>query len=233
MLAPRYAVSEHHTASDSLSKCVHISKSSDQRGSGFHGLGIHPLLINRHGILYERLSCSEKADCGHLSLLLTLTGLVITKWHKRRERPTTPSPTSPKETASHILKPSCMSAVTMILPTSIIVQTMTEQMKPKVEMLTSLRRSTGYLSTTSGHYSPLVWHSWVESEVSNQYAISLSLYELIFPPGYGLIAPVLGEINADIGPSPNIYWVPLVNLCGGAVFFLMVGQLSDIFGRRW
>lgn len=44
---------------------------------------------------------------------------------------------------------------------------------------------------------------------------------------------MLGEINADIGPSPNIYWVPLVNLCGGAVFFLMVGQLSDIFGRRW
>ena len=51
--------------------------------------------------------------------------------------------------------------------------------------------------------------------------------------GYGLIAPVLSEINAEIGPSPNINWVPLVNLCGGAVFFLMVGQLSDIFGRRW
>jgi hypothetical protein len=51
--------------------------------------------------------------------------------------------------------------------------------------------------------------------------------------GYGLIAPVLSEINADIGPSPNIYWVPLVNLCGGCVFFLLVGRLSDIFGRRW
>lgn len=51
--------------------------------------------------------------------------------------------------------------------------------------------------------------------------------------GYGLIAPVLGEINADIGPSPNIYWVPLVNLCGGCIFFLLVGRLSDIFGRRW
>ncbi|KAK4942349.1 hypothetical protein LTR10_017956 [Elasticomyces elasticus] len=40
--------------------------------------------------------------------------------------------------------------------------------------------------------------------------------------GYGLIAPVLSDINADIGPSPNINWIPLVNLCGGAVFFLMV-----------
>lgn len=51
--------------------------------------------------------------------------------------------------------------------------------------------------------------------------------------GYGLIAPVLSDINADIGPSPNIYWIPLVNLCGGCVFFLLVGRLSDIFGRRW
>lgn len=50
--------------------------------------------------------------------------------------------------------------------------------------------------------------------------------------GFGLIAPVVTQINADIGPSPNINWVPLVNICGGAVFFLMVGKLSDIFGRR-
>ena len=49
--------------------------------------------------------------------------------------------------------------------------------------------------------------------------------------GYGLIAPVLTEINADIGPSANINWVPLANICCGAVFFLMVGQLSDIFGE--
>ena len=48
-----------------------------------------------------------------------------------------------------------------------------------------------------------------------------------------MISPVLSEINADIGPSPNINWVSLVNLCAGAVFFLLVGQLSDIFGRRW
>jgi len=60
------------------------------------------------------------------------------------------------------------------------------------------------------------------------------LREVLIPiTGYGLIAPVLIEINADIGPSPNINWVPLANLSCGAVFFLMVGQLSDIFGRRW
>jgi MFS family permease len=51
--------------------------------------------------------------------------------------------------------------------------------------------------------------------------------------GYGLIAPILTQINEDIGPSPNILWVPLANTVLGAIVFLMVGQLSDIFGRRW
>lgn len=51
--------------------------------------------------------------------------------------------------------------------------------------------------------------------------------------GYGLIAPILTEIDDEIGPSANINWVPLANLACGAVFFLLVGQLSDIFGRRW
>lgn len=33
--------------------------------------------------------------------------------------------------------------------------------------------------------------------------------------GYGLIAPVLSDINKEIGPSPNINWVTLANLgCG-------------------
>lgn len=64
-------------------------------------------------------------------------------------------------------------------------------------------------------------------------SVNSRAFVLINSIGYGLIAPVLSEINAEIGPDPNINWVPLCNLCGGAVFFLMVGQLSDIFGRRW
>lgn len=64
------------------------------------------------------------------------------------------------------------------------------------------------------------------------YPKSLREARLIMLSGFGLVAPVLGAIDADLGPSPNINWVPLVNICGGAVFFLMVGKLSDIFGRR-
>ena len=69
--------------------------------------------------------------------------------------------------------------------------------------------------------------------IGGRSAVEICQHVLSTTSGYGLIAPVLSDINADIGPSPNINWIPLVNLCGGAVFFLMVGQLSDIFGRRW
>ncbi|KAK3676869.1 hypothetical protein LTR78_003073 [Recurvomyces mirabilis] len=51
--------------------------------------------------------------------------------------------------------------------------------------------------------------------------------------GYALIAPVLGEINNDLGPSPNVTWVGIVYVLSEAVFFALVGKLSDIFGRRW
>ncbi len=49
--------------------------------------------------------------------------------------------------------------------------------------------------------------------------------------GYALVAPVLSDINADLGPSPNIAWVGLVYVLTEAVFFLLVGRLSDIFGE--
>jgi hypothetical protein len=51
--------------------------------------------------------------------------------------------------------------------------------------------------------------------------------------GYALIAPVLNDINEDIGPSDNIAWVSIVYILSEAVFFLLVGRLSDVFGRRW
>ena len=64
---------------------------------------------------------------------------------------------------------------------------------------------------------------------------------------YSVRIPQLGEIwrkkiidikarlliNEDIGPSPNINWVATVWTLGTAVGFLLVGRLSDIFGRKW
>lgn len=51
--------------------------------------------------------------------------------------------------------------------------------------------------------------------------------------GFALVAPILGFIDADIGPNKNIAWVPLIFPVGLAVGQTLVGRLSDIFGRRW
>ncbi|KAF2731337.1 MFS general substrate transporter [Polyplosphaeria fusca] len=51
--------------------------------------------------------------------------------------------------------------------------------------------------------------------------------------GFGLAAPVLAYINADIGPDPNLSWVSLSYLLTNSVGLLLVGRLSDLFGRRW
>ncbi|KAL1893280.1 hypothetical protein Sste5346_006456 [Sporothrix stenoceras] len=51
--------------------------------------------------------------------------------------------------------------------------------------------------------------------------------------GYGLAAPNLTLINNDIGPSASIAWVSLVYTLTGAIGLLLVGRLSDLFGRRY
>ena len=50
--------------------------------------------------------------------------------------------------------------------------------------------------------------------------------------GFGLAAPALGLINSDIGPDPNIIWVSLVYTLTLAIGLILVGRLSDLFGRR-
>ncbi|KAF2020247.1 MFS general substrate transporter [Aaosphaeria arxii CBS 175.79] len=50
---------------------------------------------------------------------------------------------------------------------------------------------------------------------------------------YGYAAPILGIINADIGPDPNVVWVALSYTLTSAVTLTIIGRVSDIFGRRW
>jgi MFS family permease len=46
-------------------------------------------------------------------------------------------------------------------------------------------------------------------------------------------ANTLGLINAELGDSPNINWVATVWTLSSCVGFLLIGRLSDIFGRKW
>lgn len=50
---------------------------------------------------------------------------------------------------------------------------------------------------------------------------------------FALAAPLLGVINDDIGPDPNYIWIALVYTLTLAIGLLLVGRLSDLFGRRW
>ncbi|KAF2119628.1 fungal trichothecene efflux pump [Lophiotrema nucula] len=50
---------------------------------------------------------------------------------------------------------------------------------------------------------------------------------------YGYAAPILGIINADIGPDPNVVWVALSYTLTSAVALTIIGRVTDIFGRRW
>jgi MFS family permease len=50
---------------------------------------------------------------------------------------------------------------------------------------------------------------------------------------FSLVAPLLGIINADIGPDPNYLWIALVITLTLSVGQVLVGRLSDLFGRRW
>jgi MFS family permease len=49
----------------------------------------------------------------------------------------------------------------------------------------------------------------------------------------GYAAPILGQINADVGPDPRYVWIALVYTVCSAVWFPIVGRLGDIFGRRY
>lgn len=51
--------------------------------------------------------------------------------------------------------------------------------------------------------------------------------------GWVLPANTLSLIDAALGPSTNVIWLAVSWEAGFAVGLLLVGRLSDIFGRRW
>ncbi|CAK7200126.1 hypothetical protein SEUCBS139899_002816 [Sporothrix eucalyptigena] len=50
---------------------------------------------------------------------------------------------------------------------------------------------------------------------------------------FGFAAPILAQINDDLGPDPRYIWISLVYNAVLAPSLVLVGRLSDIFGRRY
>lgn len=67
--------------------------------------------------------------------------------------------------------------------------------------------------------------------IGSSLAMGLSLMATVASFGYA--APVLGLINADLGPSDSYIWVALVYTVSLSVSLVIVGRITDIFGRRW
>ncbi|PGH00780.1 hypothetical protein AJ80_09119 [Polytolypa hystricis UAMH7299] len=67
--------------------------------------------------------------------------------------------------------------------------------------------------------------------VGSMFAIGMGLLAAV--SGFGYAAPILGIIDADIGPDPNAVWISLSYTLTVAVALAIVGRTSDIFGRRW
>jgi len=64
--------------------------------------------------------------------------------------------------------------------------------------------------------------------VGTMFAVGIGLTAAV--GGFGLAAPALSLINADIGPDPNINWVSFVYTLTLSISLLLVGRLSDLFG---
>jgi MFS family permease len=62
---------------------------------------------------------------------------------------------------------------------------------------------------------------------SRKYFVRFSIVHRIFINSCRLL------INEEIGPSNQLNWVATTWVLGSAIGFLLVGRLSDIFGRKW
>ncbi|KXJ90089.1 fungal trichothecene efflux pump [Microdochium bolleyi] len=67
--------------------------------------------------------------------------------------------------------------------------------------------------------------------VGSMFAVGVSLTAGV--AAFGFAAPLLTIINNDLGPDPMFIWVSLVYNVTLAIALVLVGRLSDIFGRRW
>jgi MFS family permease len=83
-----------------------------------------------------------------------------------------------------------------------------------------------------GHDASELDNYWASPRLIGSVLATFLLANSIFI-GYAMPVNILSVINADIGPSPNLYLITLVNTVFTGVLHLFFARLSDILGRRY
>ncbi len=83
-----------------------------------------------------------------------------------------------------------------------------------------------------GHDASELDNYWASPRLIGSILATFLLANSIFI-GYAMPVNILSVINADIGPSPNLYLITLVNTLFTGVLHLFFARLSDILGRRY
>jgi len=98
----------------------------------------------------------------------------------------------------------------------------------QVEAEDSVTEVTGFVTDAD----QLTWKYFVSKNFIGTYmAQALGFSSAI--AAFAYIAPVLSNINEDLGPSPSYVWISYVYNTCFAVAYPLIGVLSDLFGRRY
>lgn len=102
----------------------------------------------------------------------------------------------------------------------------------EMEQLTKVNSKDSLHRNELGHDATDLRNYWASPRLIGSIFAAFLLANSIFI-GYSMPVNVLSVINVDIGPSPNIYLISLVNTLFTGVLHLFFARLSDILGRRY
>ncbi|CAK7233758.1 hypothetical protein SCUCBS95973_008704 [Sporothrix curviconia] len=106
-----------------------------------------------------------------------------------------------------------------------------EEAKPGEVEYDEYRRQAGGTHVAAGDIDEVPKNYYYSARfLGSGLAISINL--LASTGGFAMVAPILADIDADIGPG-SIIWLSLVYTMMLAIGLTLVGQMSDVFGRRY
>ncbi|CAK7222137.1 hypothetical protein SBRCBS47491_004767 [Sporothrix bragantina] len=106
-----------------------------------------------------------------------------------------------------------------------------DEVKPGDVEYNEYRQQAGVAHVAAGDIDEVPKNYYYSARfIGSGFAIAINL--LASTGGFAMVAPILGDIAADIGPG-SIIWLSLVYTMMLAIGLTLVGQMSDVFGRRY